>query len=864
MVNDGGAGGSRAHRAAGASLLLLALACLALGASGEKAPEWEYILPSPATDIALSDDGVNLSAGWGNRLGWFYTNSSVPLKNFQRDAAGPMALSADGKYLFAAGEGNDGGQKLTLWEERAKEWNPPYGAAMTITDVDVSADGAYLVAGDYNGNIYVFRRQSSTPIWTASLSEIGVLQVAISPGGTWVAAGTQSGEIHLYERSSGNESWVYPSAPRIYDLEFAREAPLLAVASGSANSGQLYLFSNASNEPLVDYPISKAVTSVAVHRNGSWLAGGADDGKVYLISAQDGGTEEWSYSLGTSVDDIAANGVGTHLLAGGGNKQLALLAVADGVPLWTTTVEDPITCVAASWRGEYLAVGQEDRLALFYEVALDNQPPNATIVSISPSTAMPGWNVTFSGSGEDSDGSVVGYYWRSSRDGGLSNEAQFNVSWLSAGYHTIFLKVQDNDGLWGAEVSTEVAIGDFPTATLEPVIPCPGAGDCVVNQGDTVTFTGSGTPLTNVSAAINAFWWESSRDGPLSTAAQFSTSALSRGWHTITFRISNTDGFWSANVTATLRVNGQPTAYIASVSPNPALVGQTVMLSGDGLDPEGDAVTYLWNSSRDGFLGDSTLLYLGQLSVGEHLVTLAVRDSDGFWSASVNRTLAVWSPPTVTALCPEDGIVGDELYFSANASDSDGQVILYEWDFQSPTGVLLKVDNFGATPGAYKVYDRMPPGDELFYNIVLRVTDDDSLSSTANCVVFMSEPAPPATAGGAGDSGGFSLDLGEVAGIPATTLLAGVLLLMLLMVGGTWFMTREQPPPSLAAPTPLPPPAAAPSPIKRRQKRARRKATVETVTIECPGCSARMEVPKTGGVQTVECDSCGLSGEMEL
>ena len=87
---------------------------------------------------------------------------------------------------------------------------------------------------------------------------------------------------------------------------------------------------------------------------------------------------------------------------------------------------------------------------------------------------------------------------------------------------------------------------------------------------------------------------------------------------------------------------------------------------------------------------------------------------------------------------------------------------------------------------------------------------------------------------------------------------------MLLMVGGTWFMTREQRPPSLTAPTPLPPPAAAPSPIKQRKKRARRKAAVETVTIECPGCSARMEVPKTGGVQTVECDSCGLSGEMEL
>jgi len=75
----------------------------------------------------------------------------------------------------------------------------------------------------------------------------------------------------------------------------------------------------------------------------------------------------------------------------------------------------------------FMLVGMENRLALYYEPALDNQPPNATIVSISPSTAMPGWDVTFSGSGEDSDGSVVGYYWRSSRDGPLSTAAQFNV-----------------------------------------------------------------------------------------------------------------------------------------------------------------------------------------------------------------------------------------------------------------------------------------------------------------------------------------------------------------------------------------------------------------------------------------------------
>jgi transcription elongation factor Elf1 len=34
--------------------------------------------------------------------------------------------------------------------------------------------------------------------------------------------------------------------------------------------------------------------------------------------------------------------------------------------------------------------------------------------------------------------------------------------------------------------------------------------------------------------------------------------------------------------------------------------------------------------------------------------------------------------------------------------------------------------------------------------------------------------------------------------------------------------------------------------------------------IECPGCNAQMKVPKLGKMQTVTCDSCGLSGEIEV
>ncbi len=38
----------------------------------------------------------------------------------------------------------------------------------------------------------------------------------------------------------------------------------------------------------------------------------------------------------------------------------------------------------------------------------------------------------------------------------------------------------------------------------------------------------------------------------------------------------------------------------------------------------------------------------------------------------------------------------------------------------------------------------------------------------------------------------------------------------------------------------------------------------ETIKIECPGCSATMELQKTGKLQNIVCDACGLKGELEV
>jgi hypothetical protein len=87
--------------------------------------------------------------------------------------------------------------------------------------------------------------------------------------------------------------------------------------------------------------------------------------------------------------------------------------------------------------------------------------PTAIIDSITPDPAEQGTDtVSFTGHGTDPDGSVVAYNWRSSIDGQLSTSTSFTkpASELSVGTHTLYFKVQDDDGAWSTEVSEDLTI----------------------------------------------------------------------------------------------------------------------------------------------------------------------------------------------------------------------------------------------------------------------------------------------------------------------------------------------------------------------------------------------------------------------
>jgi len=84
--------------------------------------------------------------------------------------------------------------------------------------------------------------------------------------------------------------------------------------------------------------------------------------------------------------------------------------------------------------------------------------PLAYIDSVSSPQTYTGENVKFSGHAISSTGQIVGYNWRSSINGNLSQLATFETDSLSAGQHTIWFKAQDSYGNWSNEVGTNVTV----------------------------------------------------------------------------------------------------------------------------------------------------------------------------------------------------------------------------------------------------------------------------------------------------------------------------------------------------------------------------------------------------------------------
>ena len=323
---------------------------------------------------------------------------------------------------------------------------------------------------------------------------------------------------------------------------------------------------------------------------------------------------------------------------------------------------------------------------------LPNQPPTATILSISPNPALPGELVQFDGSGNDSDGVVIAYLWESNLDGEIGTTEDLSLSNLSLGSHTISFSVQDDDLDWSTPATAGLDIQDAPnqppTASIVSISPSPAV------EGDNISFDGS---ANDTDGSLIAHLWESDLDGQIGNSEDISTSALIVGTHTISYSAQDDDLAWSDPATQTLTVtavpNQPPTSTIVSISPSPAIEGETVSFDGTASDTDGSIIAHLWVSDIAGEIGTSEDFSTSSLTVGTHTISYSVQDDDLDWSTADVAQVQINEPPNqpptaaIVSISPSPSIVGQSVTINGNAGDSDGTIAEYRWT-SSVDGVL--------------------------------------------------------------------------------------------------------------------------------------------------------------------------------
>ncbi len=184
------------------------------------------------------------------------------------------------------------------------------------------------------------------------------------------------------------------------------------------------------------------------------------------------------------------------------------------------------------------------------KVITTNQPPVAYIDAINPVTATPGDSVTFNGHGTDSDGTIIGYEWRSSLSGVLSTAPSFTTTSLAAGSHIISFRVLDNKNMWSVEATA--------TVTINPRVSAPIVDYFVVNPN--VVIQGNPAELSwKVSGAQTVFI-----DNGIG-------QVTASGVRTIIPQISTTYTLTASNAGGSITASAQVTVQQTTFSGNPVI-----------------------------------------------------------------------------------------------------------------------------------------------------------------------------------------------------------------------------------------------------------------------------------------------------
>jgi len=390
---------------------------------------------------------------------------------------------------------------------------------------------------------------------------------------------------------------------------------------------------------------------------------------------------------------------------------------------------------------------------LVIEVLEDtNQPPVASAFS-SHISAVVGEEVTFDGtaSTDPEDGLPVQWFWDIYGDE-TYQDAQGDVivhQFWSPGTYDIDLKVFDSRGLWDV-LDEKISIEITGEANTLPVAVATADKDVVV-QYESIHFDATDS-YDEEDGEIEIFAWDLDGDGSYfeSFSGEFDYFYPEIGFYMVNVRVTDSRGASDIlEIPIAIQVSpGDNTPPTAVAVPDQYFIIEGGSVTFDGADSydleDGIPVSWEWDLDDDDEFDDSPfVLTIKQFDIpGEYLIDLKVTDSGGLWDTldeelliTVLATGSNFPPEAIADVNCTFPMVGQTVYLTDSSFDSDGEVVLWEWDFGDGEGW----QDFTSTEGDATF---VPELDGPYF-MNLRVTDDEGVSDVLNSMINVTAINPP-------------------------------------------------------------------------------------------------------------------------
>ena len=709
--------------------------------------------------VAFSPDRATLaSGGWDNTVKLWDINTRQEIATLPGHTSGvfTVAFSPDGATL-ASGSADD---TVKLWDVNARqEIATLQGHSSWVYSVAFSPDGATLASGSLDSTVKLWDINARQEVATLQGHLSWVNSVAFSPDGATLASGSDDSTVKLWDvnaRLAGTPTVsISPTSvalPAIgqeftmtlrvmdiqdllgWEIDFVYDNRVLRFvdyAGGdflTSNGGTAFDVGGDTTRafgPGAD-GVNEAVNAAATKLGGDPATGSGDLGTITFEVLRAGTTHvrlDNAQFLDGAVQLIPVVTAGATLTADPGRDD-----DSTGSPPTVSVAPSAATLPAVGQRVSVtIDISNVSGLtvwtaALAYNSAILRFRESADGGFLSdavPTIPFPAEDAPAPGDPDGLDRRVsLGAVTLGSAVSGSGSLATVTFDVVGRQGSTVALRDPQFSDATGAALQVDVNGGTVTLDTVAPnEAPIAAAGsNQAIHIGDRVSL--DGTASTD-DVGVVAYSWNFG-DGSSGGGARQTHVYHTAGTYTVTLEVTDASG---ASGTDTLIVEVQPTPNeppaAAAGSDQTVTLGDEARFDASASTDDNGIVSYSW-SFGDGTSAEGARVAHTFASAGTFSVTLTVADTDGAVTTDV-LAVAVEPRPNRTPVAIADGPptvqVGEDASFDASASNDDGRLVSFSWDF----------GDGGADAGEQVTHVFVAAGT---FQVTLYVTDNDGAVAT--------------------------------------------------------------------------------------------------------------------------------------